>query len=156
MIADRKPDFTDAEKVAFDAWWKAQCLAGDPARNPYLTRHAFVTAYRAGAATAALTAGQLSDALGTFWNAALGHAHSTQDSTAMAVTGAVVEGFAAVVQRLREFSASPTLTAAAPDLLTELKLAREWLITLQTGRGIEAKEALAPRLAAIDAAISQG
>lgn len=40
-------------------------------------------------------------------------------------------------------------------LLAELKLAREWLLTLQTGRGIEAREALAPRLAAIDAVIAK-
>lgn len=47
------------------------------------------------------------------------------------------------------------LIAAAPCLLAELKLAREWLLTLQTGRRIEAKEALAPRLAAIDAVIAK-
>ena len=44
----------------------------------------------------------LADALDCFWNAALGAAIDTQDSTATATAGALAQGFAAIARRLRE------------------------------------------------------
>ena len=53
----------------------------------------------------ALTADDLADAFGCFWNAAIGDAHNRQDSTAFAVIGSMAEGFAAIERRLREHAA---------------------------------------------------
>lgn len=53
----------------------------------------------------ALTAADLADAFGCFWNAAIGDAHTKQDSTAFAVIGSMAEGFAAIERRLHEHAA---------------------------------------------------
>ncbi|MER9471023.1 NADAR family protein [Mesorhizobium sp. M0520] len=50
----------------------------------------------------ALTAEMLADALGCFWNAAIGDARDKQDSRVLAVASSMAEGFAAVERRLRE------------------------------------------------------
>ncbi|MBX3490848.1 hypothetical protein [Parvibaculum sp.] len=52
-----------------------------------------------------LTATQLADALGYFWNAAIGAAQGSDNSSAFATVGAMAEGFAAVQQRLTEHAA---------------------------------------------------
>jgi hypothetical protein len=49
-----------------------------------------------------LTATQLADALGCFWNAAIGSANDRQDATAFSVVGAMAEGIAAIQKRLTE------------------------------------------------------
>lgn len=54
--------------------------------------------------SAPLTAKQLADALGCFWNAAIGEAHNRQSGVAMDVACVMAEGFRAVEQRLHEFS----------------------------------------------------
>ncbi|MER9769011.1 hypothetical protein NKJ09_23435 [Mesorhizobium sp. M0189] len=59
----------------------------------------------------ALTAEMLADALGCFWNAAIGDAQHKQDSTALAVASSMAEGFAAIESRLREH-AQPAPTSA--------------------------------------------
>ncbi|MER9833408.1 hypothetical protein NKJ28_00325 [Mesorhizobium sp. M0145] len=59
----------------------------------------------------ALTAEMLADALGCFWNAAIGDARDKQDSRVLAVASSVAEGFAAVERRLREH-AQPAPTSA--------------------------------------------
>lgn len=51
-----------------------------------------------------LTAGQLTDALGCFWNAAIGEAHNRQSAAAMDTAAVVAEGISAVANRLREIS----------------------------------------------------
>lgn len=51
-----------------------------------------------------LTASQLADALGCFWNAAIGSAHETQNSSAFAMASVMAQGFAAVQARLNEFA----------------------------------------------------
>lgn len=51
-----------------------------------------------------LTASQLADALGCFWNAALGSAHSSGNGMVSSAISAVVEGVAAVQARLAESS----------------------------------------------------
>lgn len=49
------------------------------------------------------------DAYECFWNAAIGAAHESQDSTAMQIAGALSQGYAAVAARLREHaSATPS------------------------------------------------
>lgn len=55
----------------------------------------------------AVTAAQLADALGCFWNAAIGAAHNSQDSTTFATIGAISDGLAAVQRRLEEVATSP-------------------------------------------------
>lgn len=52
-----------------------------------------------------LTAAVLADALGAFWNAALGSAHSSGNGMVSSAISAVVEGVAAVQTRLAESSA---------------------------------------------------
>ncbi|MER8604806.1 hypothetical protein NKH48_13730 [Mesorhizobium sp. M1233] len=59
----------------------------------------------------ALTAEMLADALGCFWNAAIGDARDKQDSRVLAVASSMAEGFAAVERRLREH-AQPAPTSA--------------------------------------------
>lgn len=44
----------------------------------------------------------MADALECFWNASIGSAKQSQDATALAVAGALSEGFAAVASRLRD------------------------------------------------------
>lgn len=46
------------------------------------------------------------DAYECFWNSAIGAAHEAQDSTAMAIAGALAQGYAAVATRLREHASS--------------------------------------------------
>jgi hypothetical protein len=53
----------------------------------------------------------VADALDCFWNAAIGSAREAQDSTALAISGSLAQGFAAMASRLREPAA---LTTPAP------------------------------------------
>lgn len=62
------------------------------------------------------------DALECFWNSSIGSARQSQDTTAMAVAGALSEGFAAMARRLREASPekeSCAETAAAHEFKTQ-------------------------------------
>jgi len=52
-----------------------------------------------------MTPKTLADALGCFWNAAMGAAHARQDFTATSVATVMVEGVAAVAARLEEHDA---------------------------------------------------
>ncbi|MER8924310.1 hypothetical protein [Mesorhizobium sp. M0859] len=65
-----------------------------------------------------LTAEMLADALGCFWNAAIGDARDKQDSRVLAVASSMAEGFAAVERRLREH-AQPAPTSAADGEVVE-------------------------------------
>jgi len=49
-----------------------------------------------------LTAADLADALGCFWNATIGAAHERQDSAAFSMASVLVEGIAAVQNHLVE------------------------------------------------------
>lgn len=55
-----------------------------------------------------LTRGDLADALGCFWNAAINHAHSRESMVAMDVSSVMAEGISAVAQRLNEPSVGST------------------------------------------------
>ncbi|WP_378952253.1 hypothetical protein [Mesorhizobium sp. ANAO-SY3R2] len=72
---------------------------------------------------APLTATHLAEALGCFWNAAIGEAHNKQDSTAFAVIGSMAEGVAAIERQLREISPpSDDFTELREDYLRLQKL----------------------------------
>ena len=59
------------------------------------------------------------DAYECFWNAAIGAAQESQDSTAMAIAGALSQGYAAVAARLREHaSATPSSEPETQELPT--------------------------------------
>ena len=60
-----------------------------------------------------LTAGDLSDALGCFWNAAIGDAHAQQEGHVFA--SIMATGIAAVQQRLSEIEAAKTTAASQED-----------------------------------------
>lgn len=49
----------------------------------------------------------MADVLDCFWNAGIGSATESQDITAMAVAGALAEGFSAMARRLRETAPKP-------------------------------------------------
>ncbi len=57
---------------------------------------------------------KLADALGCFWNAALGATHTYNDATANAVMSGMVQGVAAVAERLRELDDAAPQPAPAP------------------------------------------
>jgi len=63
-----------------------------------------------------ITRAELVDALGCFWNAALYPTHQYQDSTANAVMAGMVEGVAAVAERLK---VPPPREALRSSLLLE-------------------------------------
>ena len=61
------------------------------------------------------------DAYECFWNAAIGTAHESQDSTAMAIASALSQGYAAIAARLREHaSATPSSGEIIKDLEEKL------------------------------------
>ncbi len=59
---------------------------------------------RAASAVRGVTAAELADALGCFWNAAIGEGHRQQDSEAFAVASVMAEGIAAIQRRLEEIA----------------------------------------------------
>lgn len=61
-----------------------------------------VARLQASTGNAPITAAELADALGCFWNAAIGAAHERQSATAMDAASVMAEGFAAVAVRLTE------------------------------------------------------
>ncbi|MER8604802.1 hypothetical protein NKH48_13710 [Mesorhizobium sp. M1233] len=70
-----------------------------------------------------LTAEMLADALGCFWNAAIGDARDKQDSRVLAVASSMAEGFAAVERRLREH-AQPAPTSAVDGEETPIDIVK--------------------------------
>ncbi|MER8967687.1 hypothetical protein NKI25_18530 [Mesorhizobium sp. M0808] len=74
-----------------------------------------------------LTAEMLADALGCFWNAAIGDARDKQDSRVLAVASSMAEGFAAIESRLRE-QAEPAITSAVDgEVLKALRKAEQFI-----------------------------
>lgn len=57
----------------------------------------------------------ITDALECFWNASIGAARDSQDSTAIAVAGSLSEGFAAIARRLREHATTTEATSVVSD-----------------------------------------
>ena len=66
------------------------------------------------------------DAYECFWNAALGTARESQDSTAHAVAGALAQGYAAIATRLREH-ASKSLEEERALMLNALPAPCAWV-----------------------------
>jgi Holliday junction resolvasome RuvABC endonuclease subunit len=63
-----------------------------------------------------LTAAQLAEAFGCFWNAAIGEAHERESYEAMSTATVMAEGMAAVQRRLEE------IAQGANPLNTQLEL----------------------------------
>lgn len=59
----------------------------------------------------ALTTEQLADALGCFWNAAIGEAHNKQNDTTFSTIACIAVGLGAVATRLQELSTTTTHAA---------------------------------------------
>lgn len=79
-----------------------QRLAADATANNRSTTAEIVARLEASSNPQPLTPAMLADALGCFWNAAIGASHRQQDGVVFA--GIMAEGFAAVASRLNEQS----------------------------------------------------